>query len=145
MSLLHMSKECNYGPETLCSFLIIDGYPDHLLLDWCFFSLPGQARSEGQKLPFHNVKFWVFRQQVIALRDFLEMAVSLFILNVQECISSESRANIHCTQSPAFTFFKNFRESILVQQSHKIPRVSAHKNLHFQFIPNVHRYISFTT
>jgi hypothetical protein len=64
-------KERNYGPQTPCCFLVLDGHPKHLLFDWCFFSLPGQGRSEGRKLPSHNVMFWVFRQQVMARRYFL--------------------------------------------------------------------------
>ena len=42
------------------------------LASWrVFLSLPVKGRSEGQKLPSHNVMYMVFRQLVIARTDFL--------------------------------------------------------------------------
>jgi len=108
-----------------------------LLLDWCFFSLPGHGRSEGQKLPSHNVMFRVIRQSVIARRDFLGSGCVAIHSERSGMHLFSVTTNIHCSRSPEFTVIKNFFESI---------RASAHKkSLHCKSIPKVHRYLSFTT
>ena len=63
-------KECNYGPQTPCCFLVLDGHHDHLLLDWCFYPYLERDGQRAKVTFAAYVMFWVFHQQVIARKRF---------------------------------------------------------------------------
>lgn len=121
------------------------------ILITCFstgVSLPCLDR-DGQRAknyPSHNVMFWVFRQKVIARRDFLGSS----------CVAIHSeRPGMHLfsvtRKYPLFTvawvyIHQNLFLNLFSYNRHtKGQALLLTKSLNLQFIPNVHRFVSFTT